>query len=144
MARQTCRDCGDLLTEQNRTMKSVSKKGKQYYLNRCRTCIVEADSILRTLKKQNPQPAAGTPCACCGRIGRAKMRPFIRRSYENNLSLNPQLMSAILWWKKFLIEFKPRLVPASLKHMDVIISYSDGEGADAGVGVGVWSVVEVK
>jgi len=68
MARQTCRDCGDLLTQQNRTMKSVSKKGKQYYLNRCKPCIVEADIVLRTLKKQNPQPQAGTPCACCGRI----------------------------------------------------------------------------
>ena len=50
MARQTCRDCGDLLTEQNRTMKSVSKKGKQYYLNKCKPCIVEADILLRTIK----------------------------------------------------------------------------------------------
>ena len=68
MSRYTCRDCGDLLTEQNRTMKSISKKGKTYYLNRCKPCIVEADMVLRTLKKQNPQPHAGTPCACCGRI----------------------------------------------------------------------------
>jgi hypothetical protein len=68
MSRYTCRDCGDLLTEQNRTMKSVSKKGKKYYLNRCKPCIVEADMVLRTLKKQNPHPATGTPCECCGRI----------------------------------------------------------------------------
>ena len=68
MARSTCRDCGNLLTEESRVMKSVSKKGKQYYLNRCKPCIVEADIILRTLKKQNPQPPSGTQCACCGRI----------------------------------------------------------------------------
>ena len=49
-------------------MKSVSKKEKQYYLNRCRPCIKEADVLLRALKKSNPQPAAETPCACCGRI----------------------------------------------------------------------------
>ena len=68
MARSTCRDCGDLLTEQNRTMKSVSKKGKQYYLNRCKPCIVEAEALLRRLKKENPKPPSGTPCACCGKI----------------------------------------------------------------------------
>ena len=68
MSRTTCRDCGDLLTEENRTMKSVSKKGKQYYLNRCKTCITEADIIVRRLKKEHPPPPAGTPCACCGRI----------------------------------------------------------------------------
>ena len=68
MSRYTCRDCGDLITEQNRTMKSVSKKGKTYYLNRCKPCIVEADMVLRRLKKDNPQPPAGTPCACCKRI----------------------------------------------------------------------------
>ena len=68
MSRQTCRDCGDMLTEGNRVMKSVSKKGKQYYLNRCKPCITEADVLLRALKKQNPQPPAGTPCECCGRI----------------------------------------------------------------------------
>ena len=67
MTRETCRDCGYMLTEQNRTMKSVSKKGKQYYLNRCKPCISDADIILRTLKKQNPQPPAGTHCTCCGR-----------------------------------------------------------------------------
>ena len=68
MARSTCRDCGEILTQDNRVMKSVSKKGKQYHLNRCKPCIVEADILLRNLKKQNPQPAAGTPCACCNRI----------------------------------------------------------------------------
>ena len=67
MAQTCCRDCGEILTQQNRTMKSVSKKGKQYYLNRCKTCISESDSLLRSLKKQNPQPT-DRKCACCGRI----------------------------------------------------------------------------
>ena len=96
MARQTCRDCGNLLTEQNRTMKSVSKKGKQYYLNRCKPCIVEADMLLRTLKKQNPQPPAGTPCACCKRIDKSfcdhdhatgKFRNWICRNCNSGIGL---------------------------------------------------------
>ena len=68
MARVCCRDCGKVLTDENRVMKSVSKKGKIYYLNRCKPCITEAEVLLRTLKKQHKQPEAGTPCECCGRI----------------------------------------------------------------------------
>ena len=69
MARVCCRDCGKVLTDENRVMKSVSKKGKIYYLNRCKPCITEAELLLRTLKKQHPQPATGTQkCGCCGRI----------------------------------------------------------------------------
>ena len=68
MARSTCRDCGNLLTEETRVMKSVSKKGKQYYLNRCRPCISNAELLLRRLKKQHPMPPPGSPCECCGRI----------------------------------------------------------------------------
>ena len=96
MSRSTCRDCGKLLTEENRVMKSVSKKGKQYYLNRCKPCIVEADSILRTLKKENPQPPAGTKCACCGRIDKlfcdhdhatGKFRAWICRNCNSGIGL---------------------------------------------------------
>ena len=69
MSRVCCRDCGKVLTDENRVMKSVSKKGKIYYLNRCKPCITEAELLLRTLKKQHPQPATGTQkCGCCGRI----------------------------------------------------------------------------
>ena len=68
MARSTCRDCGNLLTEETRVMKSVSKKGKQYYLNRCRPCISNAELLLRRLKKQHPLPPLGSPCGCGGRI----------------------------------------------------------------------------
>ena len=68
MSRHTCRDCGEIMTSENRVMKSVSKKGKQYYLNRCKTCIAESDTLLRRLKKEHPAPPPGSPCACCGRI----------------------------------------------------------------------------
>ena len=68
MSRHTCRDCGNLLTEENRTMKSVIKRCKQYYLNRCKSCITESETLLRRLKKEHPKPPSGTPCACCKRI----------------------------------------------------------------------------
>ena len=63
-----CKQCGEILTAGNQVMKSVSKKGKQYYLNRCKTCLHESDVVLRDLKKKHPKPAAGTACACCHRI----------------------------------------------------------------------------
>ena len=96
MARVCCRDCGKVLTEENRVMKSVSKKGKQYYLNRCKPCIVEAEVLLRTLKKQHPQPQSGTPCACCKRIDKlfcdhdhatGKFRSYICRQCNSGIGL---------------------------------------------------------
>ena len=77
-------------------MKSVSKKGKQYYLNRCKPCIIDGDILLRNLKKQNPQPPAGTPCACCNRIDKlfcdhdhatAKFRSWICRKCNSGIGL---------------------------------------------------------
>ena len=68
MSQSTCGKCGDLMTTDNRVKKSVSKRGKQYYMSRCRTCIDESETILRQLKKENPQPSTGTPCDCCKRI----------------------------------------------------------------------------
>ena len=68
MSHSTCGQCGEFMTADNRVKKSLSKKGKQYYMSRCRTCIDESETTLRRLKKNNPQPPAGTPCACCNRI----------------------------------------------------------------------------
>ena len=68
MSHSTCGQCGEIMTGDTKVKKSVSKKGKQYYMSRCRTCIDESETILRRLKKENPQPPAGTPCACCKRI----------------------------------------------------------------------------
>ena len=108
-----CRDCGEILTQDNRVMKSVSKKGKQYYLNRCKPCIVEADILLRHLKKQNPQPAAGTPCACCGRIDKlfcdhdhatGKFRAWICRNCNSGIGLlgdsEPGLKQALAYLER--------------------------------------------
>jgi len=77
-------------------------------------------------------------CACCGRFGRAKLRPILRRAYEHHKAINPQLASALQWWVNFLQTFSPRPIPSALQDRDLVVSYSDGEGADAGIGVGVW------
>ena len=63
-----CRDCGELLTKDNRLKSGVSINGKQYYMARCKPCKSESDSILYRLKKEYPMPPPGTPCQCCGRI----------------------------------------------------------------------------
>ena len=80
-----------------------------------------------------------TLCACFGRHGRAKLRPFIRRAYESRTTMNTQLRSAIIFWLQFLQTFVARQIPVFLDAMDVAVSYSDGEGDKAGLGVAVWS-----
>ena len=78
-------------------------------------------------------------CACCGRFGRAKIRPIIRRSYENIRTMNRQLRASLLWWVGFLESFRPRPVPMALHLLPHVVSYSDGEGGRAGIGVAVWT-----
>ena len=74
-----------------------------------------------------------------GKWGRAKMRPFVRRQYESNkFSLNPQLRSSISWWKRNLPIAPIRQVFVNDHSRHVVISYSDGEGSDAGVGIAIW------
>ena len=63
-----CKECGELLTQDNRLKSGVSINGKQYYMARCKPCKSEGDSILYRLKKEHPMPPPGTPCQCCGRI----------------------------------------------------------------------------
>ena len=85
------------MTFENSVMKSVSKKGKQYYLNRCKSCISEAELLIRNLKKEHPPPPAGTPCACCKRIDKLfldhyhssdkKIRSYICRSCNSGIGL---------------------------------------------------------
>jgi len=75
-----------------------------------------------------------------GRFGVCKLRPFSRRQHEQRTALNPQLRSSILWWLKALrANAFPREVPLSLTDMKTVVSYSDGEGGDAGVGVAIWA-----
>ena len=73
-----------------------------------------------------------------GRYGAAKLRPFSRRQRDGYTTLNPQLRSSIEWWLTILrSSAMPRQVTL-LQHKRTLLSYSDGEGAQAGVGIGLW------
>ena len=68
-----------------------------------------------------------------GRVGRAKLRPFSRRQHEHRkFSLNHHLTSALKWWLEILSCSPPCLVPTDLSARRRIVSYSDGEGSEAG------------
>ena len=74
-----------------------------------------------------------------GRWGRAKLRPFSRRQHEpSRYALNDQLWSALRWWLKNLHLAPPRAVFLHTERRPLVVSYSDGEGADAGVGIAAW------
>ena len=74
-----------------------------------------------------------------GRFGRAKLLPFSRRQHEQGrVWLNHQLTSALNWWLEILSRARPRVVPTNLTVRHKIISKSDGEGSEAGVGVALW------
>jgi hypothetical protein len=85
-----------------------------------------------------------TLCACFGRYGRAKLRPLIRRCGERHVKLNPQLLEAIEFWLRFLVTYKPRYIPVFYETRDITVSYSDGEGSKAGLGIAVWSTLQQK
>ena len=74
-----------------------------------------------------------------GRFGRAQMAAFKRRQHEvNKVGLNHQIERSIMWWLLILAGPPARPVPASLTSKKVVVSYSDGEGGSAGVGVALW------
>ena len=58
--------------------------------------------------------------------------------------MNNQLVSCITWWRRFLVQYRPRSVPLALAHMKRVVSYSDGKGDGAGVGVCVWATGMAK
>ena len=75
--------------------------------------MIEADMLLRTLKKQNPQPQAGTPCACCGRIDKlfcdhdhatGKFRAWICRNCNSVIGFlgdsEAGLRQALAYWER--------------------------------------------
>jgi hypothetical protein len=49
---------------------STSAKGKIFLQAACRLCKMHRNAALYRLRKLHPQPPAGTPCECCGRVGR--------------------------------------------------------------------------
>ena len=79
-----------------------------------------------------------TISATFGRVGRSRIRPIIRRAYSKITRLPRNLHCCLLWWLRYLRTYLPRPIPASLEAMPTILSYSDGEGNTAGVGVAAW------
>ena len=74
-----------------------------------------------------------------GRWGRAMLRSISRRQYEpHRYGLNKQLRYALKWWLRNLHLAPPRGVFLPSQKLPLVISYSDGEGADAGVGIAAW------
>ena len=74
-----------------------------------------------------------------GRCGRALLRAFARRQHDlKHNALNPQLRASCLCWLSAIRTTRPREVPMDLASLPCAVSYSDGEGADAGVGIALW------
>ena len=49
------------------------------------------------------------------------------------------MQEAIEFWLRFLAAHSPRFIPVFYEDRDVTVSYSDGEGSKAGLGIAVWS-----
>ena len=79
--------------------------------------------------------------AVFGRVGRAKLRPIFDRCKTTRFGsgLSPQLRSCILWWLHVLQVYVSREIPTSMPSRPLVVSYSDGEGDKAGVGVSIYS-----
>ena len=76
---------------------------------------------------------------CFGRFGRAMLRAFSRRQHEpGRTNQNPQIIAACEFWLKNLASVRPREVPVNPERLPLAISYSDGEGESAGVGIALW------
>ena len=74
-----------------------------------------------------------------GRCGRALLRAFSRRQRELiRRGLNPQLVTVINFWIANMKCLRPGQIPFSMKDVPKLVSYSDGEGDKAGVGIAVW------
>ena len=76
---------------------------------------------------------------CFARFGRAMLRAFSRRQHEHGRwNLNPQIEAACKFWIANLPTVRPREVPVNPQLMPLAVSYSDGEGESAGVGVALF------
>ena len=74
-----------------------------------------------------------------GRFGRAMLRAFSRRQHEpGRFTINPQINAACRFWIRNLPTVRPREVLVNPHLMPLAVSYSDGEGDTAGVGVALW------
>ena len=76
---------------------------------------------------------------CFGRFGRAMLRAFSRRQHEQGrTNINPQIQAACEFWLEHLASVRPREVPINPHLLPLAVSYSDGEGESAGVGIALW------
>ena len=66
------------------------------------------------------------------------IRAFNRRQYESLVGWNRQLEAACSFWSRNLPHGRAREVPMSFDGVPHVVSYSDGEGAEAGVGVAIY------
>ena len=67
------------------------------------------------------------------------LRPFSRRQHEpGRFNLNPQIVAACEFWLRNLPNVRPREVPVNPELLPLAVSYSDGEGDKAGVGIALW------
>jgi len=73
-----------------------------------------------------------------GRVGRCRIGPIMKRAYSQSKGLTKQLICCLLWWLSFLHEYSPRPIPTALASLPVVVSYSDGEGRNAGIGAALW------
>ena len=74
-----------------------------------------------------------------GRLGRALLRAFSRRQHEpERFALNPQIRFAIQFWISNMATLRPREIPIDFSSMPTYVSYSDGEGDTAGIGIALW------
>ena len=73
------------------------------------------------------------------------LRALNRRQHEGGRhGLNRQLRSCISWWIHHLPILPARPVPINLEKRKVMISYSDGEGSNAQVGIALWAQGQKK
>ena len=73
-----------------------------------------------------------------GRLGRALLRAFSRRQHEMRYGINNQIRAACEFWMHHMHCMRPREIPLSLTDAPMFVSYSDGEGDSAGVGIALW------
>ena len=67
------------------------------------------------------------------------LRAFSRRQHEHGRSnINPQIEAACEFWLRNLASVRPREVLINPHLLPLAVSYSDGEGEKAGVGVALW------
>ena len=81
----------------------------------------------------------GATATCFGRFGCAMLTSCSRRQHEPGRSkITPQIKAACEFRTRNLPIVRPREVQVNPPNLPLAISYSDGEGESAGVGVALW------